>query len=163
MNGNPSPFLDILWIIGIVFAMAYLSGVWARRHNGIFNLKWMIAGGITGFIEHLIFKANGFNGPPAWGIIIFSVFVVYKARPSQSNRRIPADVRRRVIANWQRKSGEKFNSREYELDHVVPFSRGGGHTLDNLRVIEKRKNRSKGARVPWWDVIGQINNVIFRR
>lgn len=66
-----------------------------------------------------------------------------------------ADVRRRVVAKWVASTGKKYDSRTHEIDHIVPYSKGGGETEDNLRVIEKKKNRSKGARGPWWDVMGR--------
>ncbi len=33
-----------------------------------------------------------------------------------------------------------------ELDHVIPFSRGGADSVDNLQLLCKPCNRSKGAR-----------------
>lgn len=36
---------------------------------------------------------------------------------------------------------------EIELDHVVPLSRGGVHTADNLRVTHRRCNRAKCAKL----------------
>jgi hypothetical protein len=161
VNGRSPISPDVLWIIVIVFAVAYFASFWPRRHNALHNFKWMIVAGTVGFIEYLIFQTNGWNGPAKWGIIIFSVIVLYRSRPSQSNRRISNAVRRRVVADWQRKTGEKFNSRKYELDHIIPFSRGGGHTFDNLRVIEKSRNRSKGAQLPRWDIVGRMYRRIF--
>ncbi len=35
-----------------------------------------------------------------------------------------------------------------EFDHIVPLSRGGGHTNDNLQCAHKRCNRRKGAKLP---------------
>ena len=71
------------------------------------------------------------------------------------SRHIPASVRRRTIAEHELRTGKKFNARKDELDHEVAFSKGGSHTEDNLRVVEKRKNRSKGAKSPWWDLLGR--------
>jgi len=71
------------------------------------------------------------------------------------SRHIPASVRRKKIAEHELKTGKKFDSRKYELDHEVAFSKGGSNTEDNLRVVEKRKNRSKGAKSPWWDLLGR--------
>ncbi len=71
-------------------------------------------------------------------------------RPQRRSRHIPRYVRRKLIADWERRHGMKFNPREYELDHHVPFSRGGSSTTDNLKVRSRQFNRSKGARRPWW-------------
>ena len=63
-------------------------------------------------------------------------------------RYVPAKVRRQVIAQFEAESGEKYNSRKHHIDHIVPFSKGGSHTVVNLQVIPKRKNLKKGARLP---------------
>lgn len=36
------------------------------------------------------------------------------------------------------------NARSYELDHVIPRSRGGDNSLDNLGVTTREINRAKG-------------------
>ena len=35
-----------------------------------------------------------------------------------------------------------------ELDHIVPLSKGGGHTHDNVQLLCRRCNNVKGARLP---------------
>ena len=32
----------------------------------------------------------------------------------------------------------------YEVDHIVPVSRGGSHTLDNLQLLTREENVRKG-------------------
>ena len=34
----------------------------------------------------------------------------------------------------------------YEVDHIVPISRGGLHKLNNLQYLTKKQNSSKGCR-----------------
>lgn len=36
----------------------------------------------------------------------------------------------------------------YEIDHIVPLSKGGQHKLDNLAISCPTCNRRKGARCP---------------
>lgn len=69
------------------------------------------------------------------------------------SRYIPAAVRREVKNQFELESGRKYNPQHHELDHIVPFSRGGSHTVDNLRVIKKKANRRKGKRMPSYDEI----------
>ena len=67
----------------------------------------------------------------------------------QSKRRsryIPNAVRRAVIERDLK--GERFDPIRHHVDHVWPFSRGGSHTRDNLRVIERKRNLRKGAKRP---------------
>lgn len=85
---------------------------------------------------------------------IVAALVVNQMMPGRS-RHIPTSVRRRKIAEYELRTGKKFNPRKHELDHEVAFSKGGSHTEDNLRVVEKGKNRSKGAKSPWWDLLGR--------
>jgi len=43
-------------------------------------------------------------------------------------------------------TGEKINleeSRSYELDHIIPLSKGGKYTLGNLGLTTKEANRAK--------------------
>lgn len=60
---------------------------------------------------------------------------------------IPTDVINHVLS----RDGQACvycgaSSRPFELDHVVPWSRGGQHTADNLVLACRPCNRSKGAR-----------------
>jgi CRISPR/Cas system Type II protein with McrA/HNH and RuvC-like nuclease domain len=72
------------------------------------------------------------------------------------SRYTPARNKRIAKAKFELETGEKFNPRKHEYDHEVPFSRGGSHTTDNIRVVDKKLNRSKGNRTPWWDVLGKL-------
>ena len=36
----------------------------------------------------------------------------------------------------------------YEVDHIIPLSKGGKHHENNLQYLTIRENRSKGNR--WW-------------
>jgi 5-methylcytosine-specific restriction endonuclease McrA len=62
------------------------------------------------------------------------------------SRCIPKSTRRAVIARDLK--GEKFDPKKHHVDHVWPFAKGGSHTTDNLRVIDKKKNLQKGAKRP---------------
>ena len=62
------------------------------------------------------------------------------------SRYVSKSTRRAVIARDLK--GEKFDPQKHHVDHVWPFARGGSHTTDNLRVIEKKKNLQKGAKRP---------------
>ena len=41
---------------------------------------------------------------------------------------------------------KKCRSSEIHIDHVIPLSKGGTHTLENLRVAHAKCNMAKGAR-----------------
>lgn len=42
--------------------------------------------------------------------------------------------------------GRKFRASQMDVDHIVPQSRGGGNTIDNLQYLCPHCNRSKGNR-----------------
>mgnify|MGYP000862721279 CR=1 FL=1 len=44
--------------------------------------------------------------------------------------------------------GRPVRRADASVDHVIPSSKGGASTLDNLRLAHKRCNFAKGNRVP---------------
>lgn len=62
-------------------------------------------------------------------------------------REIPQDVKAAV---WQRDGGrcKQCGAQEYlEFDHIIPFSRGGASTVNNLQLLCRRCNQKKGAHI----------------
>ncbi|WP_067711398.1 TerD family protein [Nocardia yamanashiensis] len=65
----------------------------------------------------------------------------------RDSRAIPQDVKSQV---WQRDGGKctECGSSEYlEFDHIIPWSRGGATSVDNLQILCRRCNLAKGARI----------------
>lgn len=63
---------------------------------------------------------------------------------------IPPGVRAAVVARdgfTCGLCGEPVDPTNFHLDHIVPWSRGGGHNVENLQVAHPRCNSAKGARV----------------
>lgn len=55
-----------------------------------------------------------------------------------------------VLLAWGR-----CDARATEIDHVMPWSRGGPTVVSNAQALCRSHNRSKGAMVPpWWYVMG---------
>jgi hypothetical protein len=77
---------------------------------------------------------------------IVALFFFVRLQSQKRSRHIPKATRRAVIARDLK--GEKFDSKRHHVDHVWPYSKGGSHTTDNLRVIGKKKNLRKGAKRP---------------
>ena len=77
--------------------------------------------------------------------------------------------RKRAIANeaWQRYHAKKKQQtpadadiqliqsiyencpKGYEVDHIIPLSKGGLHHQDNLQYLTKNANRRKGSKLDW--------------
>jgi HNH endonuclease len=151
---NMPPSWWIPRIIGFVVVTLLLLAVRRRRESILHWLRRAIAVEATYFGVAILLSRVGRTGLESLLGGLVAGFLVNQMMPGRS-RYIPASVRRRKIAEHELRTGKKFNPRKYELDHEVPFSRGGSHTTDNLRVVEKRRNRSKGAKAPWWDLLGR--------
>jgi hypothetical protein len=143
-----------LILIGILVALPVMLGIRRRREAIRYALRKAIILEAVYFGVVYLMLRNG--QPPLTTALaaIVAVFVVNSLIKPRS-RYIPASVRRKAKAEFELRTGKKFNSRKHEYDHEVPFSRGGSHTTDNLSVMERKKNRSKGAASPWWDVLGR--------
>ncbi len=69
------------------------------------------------------------------------------------SRRIPPAVRDRVYArdggrcSFVGANGKRCNSTwDLEIDHIVPYARGGGSTPDNLRVLCRKHNMQQAGK-----------------
>lgn len=96
---------------------------------------------------------------PGYWPVAFAFFAALAAgfvlvRPHHVSRRIPKSVRAAVIARDLK--GEPFDGTRYHLDHIVPVSRGGDHSVENLRVVPREENLRKGNQMPgFWDLFGR--------
>jgi uncharacterized protein (UPF0248 family) len=64
-----------------------------------------------------------------------------------ASRHIPHGVRQMV---WQRDQGKcvQCSAIEYlEFDHIIPFSKGGASTVNNVQLLCRRCNLAKGSRL----------------
>lgn len=75
----------------------------------------------------------------------FSFFFTIAPRRS---RWIPLKTRQGVIERFEKRTGVRYDAQVHHIDHKVPFAKGGGHTMDNLRVVPASINRRKGGRLP---------------
>jgi hypothetical protein len=141
-------------IIAVIFLFLLLA-IRRRRESILHWLRRAIFVEAT-YVGVTLFLAKLGKTTPLESVLggVVAALIVMSRMPGRS-RHIPKSVRRKKIAEFEYRTGKKFNPRKHELDHEVPFSRGGSHTDDNLRVVEKRKNRAKGAKSPWWDLLGR--------
>lgn len=92
----------------------------------------------------------GSESSGAVAALVAFVAAWFLVKPRRRSRRVPVRVKRAVIERDLK--GEPFDSTRHQLDHIRPYSRGGGHTEDNLRVVAKGRNLRKGSRAPKpWD------------
>lgn len=73
---------------------------------------------------------------------------VYRFKyPVGPRANIPRDVRVAVFARDGAACVKCGNLENLALDHVLPFSKGGPDTIENLRVLCRSCNSRKGARL----------------
>lgn len=139
------------WLAALLFGppVFYYLQVARRKRDVIrYRLRSLVVYLVCVFLGVTILLRSGRSVQDA---LIFSVpaaivVALLLVRRPPNQRRIPTKIRRAVIARDLK--GERFDPRVHEVDHIVPFSRGGDHSEDNLRVISRSENRSRGAKMP---------------
>jgi hypothetical protein len=86
--------------------------------------------------------------------IIDFLFIIFLPKQKRT-RYIPAKTKKKLIENFERTTGKTYNSKKYEIHHIIPYSKGGNNTIDNLKIILKHKNRAISNKSPWWDIFGK--------
>ena len=142
-----SPLIDwVVLLCGLVIVLYYLKAIRLARATVRQGLSLFIGGLFFGLIYYMVRGRLSGDAPQADGIVSGILALLLVPRPRRS-RYIPVKVRREVIAR-DLKGREGYDPQKHHIDHKWAFSRGGGHTSDNLRVIEKEKNLRKGAKRP---------------
>ncbi|MGD0775644.1 MAG: HNH endonuclease domain-containing protein [Candidatus Solibacter sp.] len=135
----------------VIFAALVLFYVilplWAAREGIAWGIKRGTVALIASTLIHQIAVSRGLQPGAAILVALVCGWLAAQMVPARP-RYIPTHVKRKVIREYESRTGRKYKAREVEVDHVWPFARGGSHTQDNLRVISKTKNRQKGARKP---------------
>jgi hypothetical protein len=151
---STQPYL-ILIAVGIIVAIPLSIGVFRRRQGIAYKLKNVIVGeasfvGVT-LLMLKLGRTQLESGLAGFLVAVLLVFVFTKPR----SRRIPESEKRKARARHELKTRRKFNPKKHEYDHRIPFSKLGNNTADNIRIVDKKVNRSKGAKSPWWDLLGK--------
>jgi len=127
----------VLILVIFLFGGAYII---SQMYGGIFSFFYMI-----GFV-FLVFYLN--DKTTIFRIKKPSEYVSERDRiRSDDSRYIPSDVVNEV---WERDHGRCVicgSQRQLELDHRIPFSKGGSNTANNIRILCKECNLRKSDKI----------------
>ena len=143
-TGNPT----VDWIILVALGVGVLYALKAIRLSRTAvraTLKYFCVGFLVGLGYYLLRGKVGGDPPLGDGLFFGLIALIFVPKRS---RHIPAHVKRAVIARDFKGREHEYDPKKYDLDHKWPFARGGSHTVDNLRAMERNKNRRKGKRRP---------------
>jgi hypothetical protein len=139
----PASGRNIAVIVGIAIIAWYLYQIGSRKKERVrYKIKRIVVALAIYLVAALVLNRQGL--PPLEAVVVGLLAGLGCAwlliNPPRSDRRIPAAVRREVIARDLTSKGLKWDPAKYHIDHMVPFSRGGDNSPRNLRVIERHKN-----------------------
>ncbi len=80
---------------------------------------------------------------------------LHKHRKNARDRRIPKSLREYILKRDNYECQYCGSQTRLEIDHIFPFSRGGGNEPENLQVLCKSCNLEKGDSIP--DIFKQKN------
>jgi|SRR5579862_4998496 len=139
----------IIFVVGLVLCLYWLRALRLAREGARLFIGNLLKAFIIFCFSMVALQAMRLQATRSQQEVIAGIVAfIFLARfqNQKRSRYIPKSVRQTVIERDLK--GEKFDPQQHHVDHVWPFARGGSHTTDNLRVIEKKKNLQKGARRP---------------
>jgi len=141
-----------LWVVGLLVAgpkAYYLVQIGRRKKGRVkYKLRRIAVALACYFAGIFILVKMGYSQfeAIAFGFVLAIAAGFLFVRPPSRSRVIPKHIRRIVIERDLK--GMPFDSNIHQIDHIVPYSKGGDHSLSNLRVISKTENLRRGARMP---------------
>lgn len=98
--------------------------------------------------------ATSSSGNAVAALLLIALAILVLGGSRRRSRYIPTRVKRQALAKFfldhyshAERARKPLRLKDYEFDHIVPFSRGGCNEIDNIRVIPKKENRRKGNRM----------------
>lgn len=139
---EPHILLYFLVVIGAI-AVWYLFQIGSRKRVELWFRTKRALVAVSAYIVVAVVLVQ--QRLPLWQVILISGFAGMGCgwllvKPPKEERRIPKAIRRAVIARDLTSKGLTWDPIKYHIDHIVPLSRGGDHSVRNLRVIEREKN-----------------------
>ena len=73
--------------------------------------------------------------------------LLYKKIPMRKRPYIPKEVKKEVFERDKGRCVICGSDKDIEYDHIIPFSKGGSSTVNNLQILCKEHNRTKGNKI----------------
>jgi hypothetical protein len=140
----------IATVIGVIVLswLFYIVQIARRKRERVkYKLKMIFVAETAFILTAIAFLRAGLS--PLTSLIVavlVGLGVASFIKPPTRTRRIPPHIKRAVIARGMK--GERFVPGIHHIHHIVPFSRGGDNSIENLRVISKHENLRRGAKMP---------------
>jgi hypothetical protein len=144
-TGNPTVDWFIL-VVAAVVALYALKAIRLSRDAVRPAVKLFLVGLLIGGGYHQLRGQAG--GDYLIGDCLFFGFATAILLMPKRSRHIPAHIKKAVIARDFKGREHEYDPQKYDIDHKWAFARGGSHTIDNLRAMERGKNRRKGKKKP---------------
>lgn len=144
----------LLFVIAALILYAVVLGIHRRREGIRHRVRRSTIAILAYLVTAIVLSKNGQPPITALAVAILVGIGAESLLVKPRSRYIPKSERRKAIADYEQRTGRKFNPKKDELDHDVAFARFGSNTADNLRVRPRAENRRKGKKRVWWDVIG---------
>ena len=147
-----APNVDwIIFIIGALVCLYWLKALRLAREGARLFLRNLLKAIIAfsfSMVVLILMRVRTHLVPSQEQLVAgFVALVLFgKWQGKRRSRHIPKSIKRAVIARDLK--DEEYDPTIHHLDHLWPFSKGGSHTTDNLRVIAKKRNLKKGAKRP---------------
>lgn len=134
-----------LYIFAGIVAFAFLF----RRREAIAHaIRGTLIAFVCAIVVFVLLLKAGLSPINSY-ISALVVGVLIRLGEPRRSRYVSARAKRQTIAKFEKETGESYTRRIHEIDHKLAHSRGGGNKEDNLQVLTRKKNRSKGANAIW--------------
>ncbi len=162
--GTTANYVGLICLIAYLAYAGYCITRWSRRHQVTVGLGQQVQAPAP---------LMRFNAPPGWPTppgwapppgwqadpswppapLGWQFWVPAQQAPlgERNTRNIPQDVKIQVAARDGGRCRQCGSAQDLHFDHVIPWSKGGANTVQNIQILCGPCNRRKGADdIPAW-------------